>query len=200
MVRSQQKKYLTIEKHGLKWSNMEINYTSAKTNQELEQILALQQANLYKNVSEEEKKGEGFVTVEHTFKLLKDMNDVCPHTIAKFGDEVAGYALSMHPSFGDKIDVLEPLFDLLRQEDLLKNEKFIVMGQVCVSKNHRKKGVFRGLYEAMKTHVAPEFDFIVTDINAKNTRSLQAHLAIGFNQIAHFSADGEDWVVVSLKT
>lgn len=179
---------------------MEIRYTTAKTSDELLQILALQQANLYRNVSEEEKKGEGFVTVEHSFDLLKDMNEVCPHTIAKFGDEVAGYALSMHPSFGDKIEVLEPLFDLLRQENMLKDEKFMVMGQVCISKNHRKKGVFRGLYKAMKKHVASEFDLIVTDINAKNTRSLQAHYSVGFMEITTFNSDGVDWVVVSLKT
>lgn len=178
---------------------MGITYTTAKTNDELKQILALQQANLYKNVSEEEKIGEGFVTVEHTFEVLKAMNDVCPHTIAKFGNEVAGYALSMHPSFGDKIKVLEPLFDLLKQESLLKSEKFIVMGQVCVSKKYRKKGVFRGLYEAMKVHVSPEFNCIVTDINAKNTRSLQAHYSVGFESTSTFTSDGEDWVVVSLK-
>lgn len=179
---------------------MEIRYTIAKTNKELTQILALQQANHYQNLTEEEKKEEGFVTVAHDFDILKAMNDVCAHTIAKYGDEVIGYALSMHPTFGDKIEVLEPLFDLLRHEDLLESKNFIVMGQVCVSKNHRKKGVFRGLYEAMKKHVTPEFDIIVTDINAKNTRSLQAHLAVGFTTISRFSTDGQDWIVVSLKT
>lgn len=184
---------------GLKLNKMDITYTIAKTNDELEQILTLQQSNLFRNVSEEEKKEEGFVTIEHDFDILKAMNDVCPHTIAKYGDEVVGYALSMHPSFGDKIDVLEPLFDLLRQDNL-NIEKFIVMGQVCVSKNHRKKGIFRGLYEAMKKNVAPEFDVIATDINAKNLRSLQAHYAVGFNHIANFNSEGQDWVVVTLKT
>tara|TARA_R110000868_G_scaffold124959_2_gene330037 strand:+ start:7499 stop:8035 length:537 start_codon:yes stop_codon:yes gene_type:complete len=177
---------------------MEITYTTAKTSEELEQIIALQQANLFKNVSEEEKLVEGFVTIEHSFDIINQMNAVCAHTIAKCGAEVAGYALSMHPKFGDQIEVLEPLFDFLNK-DILKDEKFMVMGQVCVSKHHRKKGVFRGLYEAMKKHVAPEFDIIITDINAKNTRSLQAHYAVGFTNIASFSSDGQDWIVVSLK-
>ncbi|MBU2995654.1 GNAT family N-acetyltransferase [Cellulophaga baltica] len=180
---------------------MNITYTVTKTTNDLNQVLALQQANLYKNVSEEEKNGEGFVTVEHDFSTLKAMNDVCAHTIAKCGDEVAGYALSMHPDFGNTIEVLEPLFTFLNKDTYYNNKKFIVMGQVCVSKNHRKKGVFRGLYEAMKKNVGAEFDYIVTDINAKNKRSLQAHTAIGFTTVDTFElVDGEKWVVVSLKT
>ncbi len=179
---------------------MNITYTTAKTTNDLNKVLALQQANLYKNVSEEEKQGEGFVTIEHNYAILKAMNDVCAHTIAKCGDELAGYALSMHPDFGDQIEVLEPLFDLLKNDKFYKNERFIIMGQVCVSKNHRKKGIFRGLYDAMKKNVAPEFDYIITDINAKNTRSLEAHAAIGFTTVTTFTAtNDEEWVVVSLK-
>ncbi len=178
---------------------MKITYTTAKTNEELEQIIALQQANLFKNVSEEEKRTEGFVTIEHSFDILDQMNKVCAHTIAKCGSEVVGYALSMHPMFRNKIEVLEPLFDLLNQR-ILKSDSFIVMGQVCVSKNHRKKGIFRGLYEAMKKHVAAEFETILTDIDAKNTRSLQAHYAIGFTPMASFNSGGQDWIVVSLRT
>ena len=117
---------------------MKINYSSTKTEKELVQILRLQQENLYRNVSNEEKLAEGFVTVEHSYELLKEMNDVCPHTIA-IDDQgnLAGYALSMHPSFRDKIDVLKPMFEVI-DPLIASEEKYMLMGQICVSKNHRK--------------------------------------------------------------
>ncbi|WP_158974687.1 GNAT family N-acetyltransferase [Cellulophaga sp. L1A9] len=178
---------------------MKISYTTSKTTEELTQILVLQQANLYRNVSNEEKLAEGFVTVEHSFELLKEMNDVCPHTIAI--DEqgnLAGYALSMHPSFKDKIDVLKPMFEVI-DPLIAPEEKYMLMGQICVSKNHRKQGVFRGLYQHMQKQVAPEFEAIITEVDAKNTRSIQAHNAVGFVAIARYTANDQEWVVISLK-
>ncbi len=53
----------------------------------------LQQTNLYRNVSTEEKLAEGFVTVEHTYELLDQMHKVCSHSIAK--DELVNLASSV---------------------------------------------------------------------------------------------------------
>ena len=87
-----------------------ITYTRCTKISELEQILILQKTNLPQSLSENEQQSEGFVTVHHDFDLLKRMNDACPHTIAKDGDKVVGYALSMHPKFGNEIEVLVPMF------------------------------------------------------------------------------------------
>ena len=46
---------------------------------------------MFANVSEEEQHKEGFLTVSDSFELLKNMNAVCPHMIAK--DKVVGYTL-----------------------------------------------------------------------------------------------------------
>ena len=178
---------------------MIIIYSVATTNDELLKILKLQQENLFKNISEEEKLAEGFVTVEHTFDLLKEMNGIFPHIIAKSETgEIAGYALCMHPKFGDKIEVLKPMFTILNSI-IPKDEKYIVMGQICVSKNYRRKGVFKGLYNAMKKHVASEFDLIITEVDAKNSRSLQAHFSVGFVELSSYHSGGQDWKVISLK-
>ena len=178
---------------------MKINYSSTKTEKELVQILRLQQENLYRNVSNEEKLAEGFVTVEHSYELLKEMNDVCQHTIA-IDDQgnLAGYALSMHPSFKDKIDVLKPMFEVI-DPLIASEEKYMLMGQICVSKNHRKQGVFRGLYAHMKEQLEQEYITIVTEIDALNNRSMQAHKAVGFEEIARYTANGQKWVVVRMQ-
>ena len=91
-------------------NNPSIIYKRAETNEELQQILELQRTNIPASISEEEKKKEGFVTVHHTFEILKAMNDKCTHVIAKYNDEVVGYALCMLKEFKEDIEVLKPMF------------------------------------------------------------------------------------------
>ncbi len=173
-------------------------YKRAANRLELEQILDLQQRNSIPVLSEDEKQKEGFVTVAHTYELLYRMNEVCPHVIAKDGNKVVGYTLCMHPAFGDEIEVLKPMFAEIGSV-LPISEKYIAMGQVCVDKNYRGQGVFRKLYEAMKAAIQPEFQSIITEVDAKNTRSLQAHYAVGFKDLKIYSSGGHDWHLIILR-
>ena len=104
-----QKSNCNSEMIGLKKTSM-LSYERATSEKELEQILTLQRKNLPTVISSEEKIKEGFVTVSHTFEILKKMNDVCPHIVAKSDDKVVGYALCMHPKFALDIAVLKPMF------------------------------------------------------------------------------------------
>lgn len=174
-----------------------IEYKQAETDEELLQILELQQLNLPKNLSDEEMASQGFLTVEHDFALLKRMNEACAHTIALNENEVVGYALSMHPKFGDEIEILKSMFAKINE--VYSRGSYLVMGQVCVSKNHRGKGLFRGLYQNMQRFTKPDFDAIITEVDVKNTRSMQAHKAIGFNELARYFADGKQWSLIALE-
>ena len=173
-----------------------IRYVQTETKDELKQILDLQRRNLPQSLEDAEQKSEGFLTVKHSLDLLTEMHHRVPHTIAKVHDKVVGYALSMHPDFGEAIEVLKPMFNEIA---LCEIEKYIVMGQVCIAKNYRKKGVFRSLYTAMKRYVEPEFSSIITEVDAKNTRSLSAHYAIGFKDLRTYHSGGQDWKLIILK-
>ena len=174
-----------------------ITYQRATSDEELQQILELQQQNLPTVISSQEKKNEGFVTVSHTFEILKEMNDVCAHIIAKSEGRVIGYALCMHPKFADDITVLRPMFDEI-ETTLPKTENYITMGQICIDKAFRKQGIFRKLYETMQTSIRPEFGTIITEVDTKNTRSLQAHYAVGFIDIKTYRSGGQDWKLIRL--
>ncbi|WP_339650621.1 GNAT family N-acetyltransferase [uncultured Maribacter sp.] len=176
---------------------MKIHYTTAKTTDELERILSLQKMNLKSAVSSDEMEQEGFVTVHHDLDLLTRMNDACPHIIAKDNDLVVGYALSMTQDFKYEISVLRPMFTELEEN---KIQNYITMGQICVAKTHRKQGIFRGLYEAMKKASYPTYDAIITEVDATNRRSLGAHYAVGFEKICTYHSLGQDWELISLKT
>jgi len=175
-----------------------ITYKTVTNLKELEQILVLQKANLPSSISSEEKASEGFLTVNHNLDLLKKMNDVCPHIIAKYKEEVIGYALCMHPKFKNEIDVLKSMF--MEVENSVKPFiSFIIMGQVCVDKYFRKQGVFRNLYGKMQQETSKDFDSIVTEVDATNARSLQAHYGIGFKTLSKYKGDGRDWELIYLQ-
>ena len=178
--------------------NNDIKYCRASSDEELIQILKLQKQNLPKVLSVSEKEYEGFVTVDHTFDILKQMNNYCPHIIAKQGENVVGYTLCMHSKFADGIEILKPMFKEINKV-LYNHENYIVMGQVCVDKLYRKKGIFRGLFNFMKQELKETFNYIITEVDAKNTRSLSAHLAIGFKIIKEHNADNTDWIIISLN-
>jgi len=180
-----------------------VEFTTAKTILDLQQILLLQKANQPKNLTEEEIKTQGFVTVEHNFDLLQKMNSPYPHIIAKLDNKVVGYALVMLPELKKEIPILWSLFkkidELKVEEGDLKNLRYFVMGQICVDKNHRGQGVFGGLYQKMAETMRPHFDYIITEIAVRNTRSMRAHSREGFETLAIDKNAKEEWVVVGLK-
>lgn len=174
-----------------------VHYKRAETIDELKQILRLQQENLRASLSSEAIKNEGYVTVEHKLELLTEMNNSCPHFIAVSENEVVGYSLCMHPKFGDEIEVLRPMFAEIYRK--FPKKDFIVMGQVCIAKEFRGKGIFRALYNHMLRGIQPDFSTIITEVDLENTRSLTAHYAIGFELISEYSSDGHRWALIKLE-
>jgi GNAT superfamily N-acetyltransferase len=172
-----------------------ILYKRASTIDELEQIRTLQLQNSSQNISSEEKLQEGFVTVQHSIALLEQMNYACAHIIAKDNDIVVGFALVMLSSFRNEIEVLIPMFERI-DELVPKDKTYVVMGQICVDKNYRKQGVFRGLYHFYKEELHHEFDFLITEVAAINLRSMQAHEAVGFKTIDTYQEDGIVWNII----
>ena len=172
-----------------------ILYKRASTLDELEQIRTLQLHNSSQNISSEEKLQEGFVTVQHSVALLEQMNYACAHIIAKDNDIVVGFALVMLSSFRNEIEVLIPMFERI-DELVPKDKTYVVMGQICVDKNYRKQGVFKGLYHFYKEELYNEFDFLITEVAVINLRSMQAHEAVGFKIIDTYHEDGIEWNII----
>lgn len=172
----------------------DIIYKRVDSNQELDQILELQRTNIPSSISEDESKVEGFVTVHHNLEILKAMNEKCAHIIAKRNDKVVGYALCMLKEFKKNVEVLKPMF---RQIDncLNNDETYFVMRQICIDKQFRKRGIFRSMYEFMKQEMASKYDMIITEVDEENTRSLNAHYAVGFKLLQSYSSQ-RDWALI----
>ena len=173
---------------------MNITYCRANADEELQGILLLQQKNALGSLTDEERVNEGFITVIHTFDLLKRMNTDCPHIIAKANDEVIGYALCMTRKFGSDIPLLAPMFETANT--LLPEKKYLAMGQICVSKEFRGQGVFRGLYSFYKQELEQDYNGLLTEVATNNKRSLNAHLSVGFEILQTHVSEDISWELV----
>jgi hypothetical protein len=74
------------------------------------------------------------------------------------------------------------------------------MGQICVAAGYRGTGIFDGLYRTMAEQYGDRFDFTVTEVAARNTRSLRAHARAGFETLHVYrdATSGEQWHVIVL--
>ena len=167
---------------------------------ELEQILHLQQQNLPKNISAEELRSQGFVTFQHDIEILRQFHQLAPSVIVKDDDSVVAYALTVVNEARHVFAPMEPMFQLL--ETLQWNNKpfssyrHYEMGQICVAKDYRGKGVFEMLYQQHKISYSHLYDLLVTKISTKNHRSLKAHEKVGFEILTMEKDDLDEWVVV----
>ena len=182
-----------------------IEFTTVSNQDEVCEILDLQAGNLPSALTPRTMASEGFVTVRHDAAVLQRMNAAAPAIIAKAAGRVVGYALVMPRSFADAVPILRPFFERLdslswKGAPLRGNPRWFVMGQICVAEGYRGIGVFDGLYRTMAEKYRDRFEFTVTEVAARNTRSRKAHARVGFDTL-HVYADastGEDWHVIAL--
>jgi GNAT superfamily N-acetyltransferase len=172
----------------------------AETEKELLQILQLQQLYLAGSNSSVEEKEQGFVTVHHTIEKIKQLHALAPSVIVKDGDEVIAYALVMLNEAGGLLPELFSMFELFKalswKGKPLHQYNYYVMGQVCVHKPYRGQGVFEMLYQKHKELMQPGYDFVITEIATRNTRSIRAHEKVGFQTVHRFTDAREEWEVV----
>lgn len=178
-----------------------ITYTTAQTKADLEGILALQRANLTRNLSPEEIQSQGFVTIQHSYQQLAKLNEIEAHLIAKDGDRVIAYLLAMTAASKGDIPILYALFEsfdkISYKNRKIADYKYLVVGQVCVDKDYRGQGILDACYAAYQQFFSEKYDFAITEIARHNVRSLKGHQRVGFKEIHSHQEEGQtEWVVV----
>jgi len=178
-----------------------IHSTLVNSKSELQQILDLQEQNLPKNISAEELRSQGFVTFQHDLETLQQFHQLAPSVIVKDNDKVVAYALTVVNEARHIFPPIESMFVLLDnlqwKDQPFHNFRYYAMGQVCVVKDYRGKGVFEMLYQQHKRSYSHKFDLLVTEISTKNHRSLRAHEKVGFETIIIEKNELDEWAVVA---
>jgi GNAT superfamily N-acetyltransferase len=178
-----------------------ITFEAASTTEHFEQIIALQNQNLYKSLSSDEQEQQGFVFAEHTVDLLRAMAAQIPQVIALYKGKVVGYNLAMTAAMETELPSLEPMFREFHKAEYkdkaLTQYKFFVGGQVCVDKDFRGLGLLSKLYNATASLVDPTYELCVTEIAVRNTKSLSIHQKMGFGIVSTHNDGLENWNVVA---
>lgn len=176
--------------------------TTAQTTADLQGILDLQRQNQKDNVPLDVQQEQGFVTLQYTLNQMEQMHKLGPSVIAKDGDRVVGYAITAMPDAQAFIPELRTLFELLQTVNYdgkpLSEHAYYVVGQVCVAEGYRSQGLLDRMYGHHRELYSDRFRLFITDIAARNARSIRAHERVGFKVVHQFyepDAD-EDWVLV----
>ncbi|HBS29131.1 MAG TPA: GNAT family N-acetyltransferase [Phycisphaerales bacterium] len=175
----------------------------AKSDDDLRAILSLQASNHHSALSKSERLSQGFLSLRHSLESLREMNAPWPHTVARAGTEVVGYALVTLPRHAPLAPDLSPMFARFESTPLhgkpIAAHRYFVMGQVCVAREHRGKGLLGAMYRSQARQMREAFDWSVTEINADNARSLAAHAREGWSEIDRYPDEsGRFWAVVAL--
>lgn len=167
---------------------------------ELQQISALNALNNKRNISVEESREEGFVSWFYDVDLLQKMHAFAPSIICKDGDQLAGYALTapsecaaVHRELGL---LLQKLSGIEYMGKLLLQHSYYIMGQLCVAKEYRGKGVVELMYNEHRRLFSSQYDLMVLTVAVANTRSIRVHERIGFKTIKRIEDHFGDWVVM----
>jgi hypothetical protein len=83
---------------------------------------------------------------------------------------------------------------------LAHSARWFLMGQICVADGYRGLGVLDEMYRTMAAVYGQRYDFTVTEVAARNTRSLRAHARAGFVTLHRYAdtTTGEYWHVIVL--
>ena len=172
----------------------------ATTINELTQVHELNRQNLKENLPAEEQQKQGFVTWLYPVSLLQQINNLAPAILVKEDEKVVGYALVTPIEAASFHADLKALINKLATIDYknkpLTSYSYYIMGQVCIDKAYRGKGIFNMLFTKHKELYRSKYQLLITEISPHNYRSQKAHEKIGFTTIHTYSDALGDWNVV----
>jgi predicted GNAT superfamily acetyltransferase len=166
-------------------------------------ILQLQSANYIANLSEAERK-QGFLsaqfTPEQSARIAEDLGTV----VALVDGRVAGFLCAFRNEFETGSPVIAKMlqsYNRLRFEGRpLSAFQSYIYGPVCIGREHRGRGLLRGLYEAQKQDLAGQFDIGVAFVSRSNPHSLSAHVAgLGMVEAGDFEVNGNIYVTLAFR-
>jgi len=174
--------------------------TLVEHTEQLKQIAHLSAVNLRSVIDETTKADQGFLTWEYKTELLEAMHAFAPSVIATYEGVVVGYALvATHAMSGVHQEMklmLDNLSNLTYLGKPMNDYRYYMMGQICIDKEHRGKGLFEKLYQHHRTVYSKQFDILLTEVSTSNHRSMRAHEKVGFKTIHTYHDHMDEWNVV----
>jgi len=166
-------------------------------------ILRLQSVNYIANLSDVERR-EGFLsaqfTPEQTAAIAEDLGTI----VTVVDHELAGFLCAFRREFDTGSPVIARMLDSYDRVTFegkpLSSFNSYIYGPVCIAREHRRRGLLRGLYEAQKNDLAGRFEVGVAFVSRSNPHSLQAHVAgLGMMEAGDFELKGNTYVILTFR-
>jgi hypothetical protein len=112
---------------------------------DLNDVIKLQYENLGKNLSEEEKRKWGFVSLGTSPEILKEIIEKEGLFVAKEGNKLIGYLIVMEVETAKNVPFFGPLINYIQNIKIinkyLSDYKYCIIAQICISKEFRGSGL-----------------------------------------------------------
>jgi len=166
-------------------------------------ILRLQSANYITNLSDEERK-DGFLSAQFTLEQTAQIAEDLGTTVAVVDQELAGFLCAFRREFDTGSPVIAKMLEsydrVTFEGKALSSFNSYIYGPVCIAREHRRRGLLRGLYEAQKRDLAGRFEVGVAFVSRSNPHSLQAHVAgLGMIEVGDFELKGNVYVILAFR-
>lgn len=168
------------------------------TNADISGILELQSANIFNNLSIEERKN-GFVTTPFTIDLIEEIILQDGLFIAIEDKRLVSYVFAGNWEYFSHWDIFKYMItrfpDLKFQGKVITTENSFQYGPICIDVNYRGKGLINLIFEEMRLQLKEKYRISLTFINALNIPSTKAHTEkLGWEIIDRFEFNGGNYL------
>lgn len=166
-------------------------------------ILRLQALNYIGNLTEAQR-AEGFLSAQFSREQIAAVATDLGIAVAVTANELAGCLCAFRREFehGSAVvaRMLESYDDARLQGRPLSAYDSYIYGPVCIAREHRRRGLLRGLYEFQKNELAGRFDAGVALVARANRHSMQAHVAgLGMAEAGEFEVNGNKYAILAFR-
>lgn len=167
-------------------------------------VLALQEANLFENLTDEQKVA-GFVTTRYTVEQVQALIGGNGLFVARDGGAVVGYAVAASWAFLAQWPIFPHMIARLVGRDLfgtrISEANTFQYGPVCIEASRRGSDLLARLFGDLRQDLSQRYPVGLTFINRVNQRSFRAHTArLGLEVVDEFSFSGRDYFSLGFPT
>ncbi len=175
-----------------------LEYRKARP-EDFQQILDLQNANLFSALDEKER-SSGYLSTAFTLEQFERMHESLGISVCLDENKVCGYFCSSTPEVNTAPiprAMVKHCSILTYKGKPLNSYRFYIANPICIHKDYRGSGAYVGLIKKMLELGANDYDLAVGFVSKENYRNLRAARKLSVETVGQFSAEGQTfWVMV----
>ncbi len=174
------------------------------TKDDIQGILALQEINLFSNLSDAEKE-DGFVTTPFTILQLEDLLKEQGLFVTQDKDKILGYTMAASWQYFSQWAIFPFMISRLTGTNFngitISDQNTFEYGPICIDASLRGTNAFPRLFEAMRIEFSSQYSMGITFINQVNDRSYKAHIKkLGMVVVDKFEFSDRNYYALAFDT